>query len=549
MKVISPRQIDFRGGLSLTRASKATYIDANGNWIDAAINEVRFHHYEDDEGNFHFESILIEPERNNYIKSTGTTGAGLAYPDNMALKSSQTVTFPSGTVAVVLSFYGTGILRITSTSVGAPAFTKDIKGTGNNVRTYFTIPVAESYRQYNIAFIGSVYESVFAVNAEPLTSSDVDGVVNRGGPNSEVYHQFCRPTSWIPTGLTVPVNRKADIVSTSGIFSGFGVDFQTDPNYPDYSPTTTYNLGDRVNYGSFVFKSLIAANVGNTPDTNPTKWEKVRVETYASGTTYGLAARVLYNEIIYESLEAGNIGNQPDISPTKWIRVKVNNEFAMVDLETGSSSTNNGTVLLLLHLKDEYYDSAGFMELNAQNIDVSIARYSSYGWDVERKYFTDYQRNVTIVGANLHGAVNNTKPKGTIVCFRLAPPASTPTQEVSISEMIVGNYSQIGTTQYGLTAGITDYSIKETNEFGYTDFVRRGYSKKISAQVFIDNDDLNYALRNLYDLRAQPTLWVFSDEDKYSNAAVVFGYYKDFSVVIPYPTSSMCSIEIEGLVI
>jgi hypothetical protein len=40
-------------------------------------------------------------------------------------------------------------------------------------------------------------------------------------------------------------------------------------------------------------------------------------------------------------------------------------------------------------------------------------------------------------------------------------------------------------------------------------------------------------------------VWVGSEE--YASM-IVYGFYKDFSIEISYPTVSICSLEIEGLV-
>jgi hypothetical protein len=44
--------------------------------------------------------------------------------------------------------------------------------------------------------------------------------------------------------------------------------------------------------------------------------------------------------------------------------------------------------------------------------------------------------------------------------------------------------------------------------------------------------------------RATPCLWVGTDS--YSSTTL-FGFYKDFNTVISYPTSSLLTLEIEGM--
>lgn len=118
----------------------------------------------------------------------------------------------------------------------------------------------------------------------------------------------------------------------------------------------------------------------------------------------------------------------------------------------------------------------------------------------------------------------------------------------SIGSVVFGRSSEIGTTQYGMTGGVIDFSRKETDEFGNTTFVRRAFSKRVSANVMINTAQIGRASRVLYGIRSTPTLFILTDDTAYEELAVVFGYYRDFNVEVSYPTFALCSIEIEGLI-
>lgn len=120
-------------------------------------------------------------------------------------------------------------------------------------------------------------------------------------------------------------------------------------------------------------------------------------------------------------------------------------------------------------------------------------------------------------------------------------------ETVSIGSMIYGDLASLGGTQYGASAGIVDYSVKQTDEFGNISFVERAYSKRLSAEFFIQNSELNKVQNYLYSIRATPAVWVASDDPTFEEALIIYGFMKDFSTVIAYPSHSMCNIEIEGL--
>ena len=118
---------------------------------------------------------------------------------------------------------------------------------------------------------------------------------------------------------------------------------------------------------------------------------------------------------------------------------------------------------------------------------------------------------------------------------------------VSLAQMLVGDLVTLGKTEYGASAGIVDYSIKQTDEFGTTTFVKRAFSKRLNASFNIENSNLNRVQSYLYTLRATPAVWIASDEARFEETLIVYGFYKDFSTEIAYPTFSRCNIEIESL--
>jgi hypothetical protein len=52
----------------------------------------------------------------------------------------------------------------------------------------------------------------------------------------------------------------------------------------------------------------------------------------------------------------------------------------------------------------------------------------------------------------------------------------------------------------------------------------------------------------MYSLRAKPCVWIAADDPLLQEPLIVYGFYKDFSTDIAYPSYSMCSISIEGLI-
>lgn len=129
------------------------------------------------------------------------------------------------------------------------------------------------------------------------------------------------------------------------------------------------------------------------------------------------------------------------------------------------------------------------------------------------------------------------------VVFTLTITGTTP----KIGSFIYGNVVTIGSTQMGVGLGIVDYSTKASDEYGNTTFVERAFSKRMEPQVYVDNSKLRYVNKTLEEIRAIPTVWIGSEDEMY-DPLVIFGFFKDYSISISYPTVSMLSLTIEGLI-
>lgn len=117
---------------------------------------------------------------------------------------------------------------------------------------------------------------------------------------------------------------------------------------------------------------------------------------------------------------------------------------------------------------------------------------------------------------------------------------------ISCGAALYGNTVEIGDVEYGATAGITDYSRKETDEFGITTLVERGFSKHTSYSMQISNTQLRRVFSTLAALRATPAVWIASDDYKFT-PLTAFGYPRDWGINVQYADYSSVSLEIEGM--
>lgn len=273
---------------------------------------------------------------------------------------------------------------------------------------------------------------------------------------------------------------------------------------------------------------------------------------WSSGTTYSTGQVVTYSGKRWESLQNTNLNKQPDTNPTWWLDLGADNKHSMFDLVIGTSTTALETLTVVIK-PGEIFDSIALINLNASIVKITV-RDGISGPIV-------YEKTAGLSGTNVQDWYQyffyGPLLKRTQVIFNNIPPyinahitlelEAGDGEYVSLAQIVYGGLSVIGMTQYGANAGIVDYSIKNTDEFGNVSFVKRAYSKRVSAQVIVENSQLNRVQNYLYSIRATPAVWVVSDVPTFEEALVVYGWYRDFSTDIAYPTFSMMSIEIEGL--
>jgi hypothetical protein len=117
--------------------------------------------------------------------------------------------------------------------------------------------------------------------------------------------------------------------------------------------------------------------------------------------------------------------------------------------------------------------------------------------------------------------------------------------DLAVGVILIGQQQRFGRgIRLGARVGIQDYSRKETSEFGETILVQRAFAKKANFDLFIDKAEVDTLQIYLSALRATPALWIGSTEYE---STTVFGFYKNFDVLLNYPEHADCELEIEGL--
>jgi hypothetical protein len=278
-------------------------------------------------------------------------------------------------------------------------------------------------------------------------------------------------------------------------------------------------------------------------------------EAYAAwlvGTTYAKNAKVDHGTHYFNSLVNANTGNDPDTSPTFWENIGPDNKHAMFDGQV-STETTKATSPLIVTIGAGIVNSIALLGLTGKTVSVVIRDGGasppvySRTIDLEGSIILDWYMYFFEPFEQLSEVVLTDLPpySGGQITMTLSSGGA-----VAIGELLVGTVYALGemALEHGATIGIIDYSRKDTDpDTGLTTFVQRAYSKRMSGQFLIENGSINGVQKILSGIRAVPSVYIGSEATDYS-ALIVYGFYRDFSIDIAYPTHSFCRLEVEGLI-
>jgi hypothetical protein len=115
----------------------------------------------------------------------------------------------------------------------------------------------------------------------------------------------------------------------------------------------------------------------------------------------------------------------------------------------------------------------------------------------------------------------------------------------AVGHIVVGAWKKVGDALYGSSVGINDYSRKSTDDFGNTTIIPRSYSNRAEFDIALETSQAAKIRRLLAEMRSTPIVWI--GEETYEST-ILFGFYKDFNIVLAGPVLSSGTITVEGLV-
>lgn len=286
----------------------------------------------------------------------------------------------------------------------------------------------------------------------------------------------------------------------------------------------------------------------NLPEADKPAW--------SAATAYAVGAQVMHNHRIWEALAAHtNITPSANV-PDTWLDLRPTNRWAMFDDEVATQSVSSGNLVVTL-APNTPFNAISFFNVFGKRVDITMTEPAPGGG--QRTVGTrtaQLQSTLDIASwwdffftatANRSDAVLLELPTvaaGTVTITIVGHPASVaggPGAKCGL--LVMGRSVLAGATLYGVSLGIIDFSRKERDEFGRIIRVERGYSDRMELDVVVEKERFSRLRRLLASLRAKGCVYI---GDSTEDATILYGWYKDFDMIIAGQEDYTLSISLEG---
>jgi hypothetical protein len=275
---------------------------------------------------------------------------------------------------------------------------------------------------------------------------------------------------------------------------------------------------------------------------------------YSILVSYNIGDKVTYNldpvngDRNYESLIGANLDNDPSLDDgSKWLDLGPSNRWKMFD-ELNQSQSIDADLIYIKVTLGEVVNSISLLNISARTVqiimtdpidgivyDETINLISDSGinnwYDY---YFLPIERINSLVITDLPVYPD------AIIDVNLSDTGLN----VAMGVLAFGLANNIGITDYGTGIGIVDYSIKSLDSFGNFTITPRAFSKRADYAVTLKTERVAAVQNLLSSLRTTPAVWIGNENFA---STIIYGYYRDFDIVLSDFSNSECSITVEGL--
>lgn len=243
------------------------------------------------------------------------------------------------------------------------------------------------------------------------------------------------------------------------------------PEYPDWSSTTTYNIGDNVLYGNYIWKNSFTSNINNIPSDESPYWVKFGTSNYYSliDPQSKTKTTVVGNDLIVKF-------------PANYIDTIAIGYFTAATVRIENLDASNNVLLT-----QEYNQS-----INEDVFDYYDYIYAPYSDSTDKaKYFNIIKAGTQIRVSFLKGSYSG----------------------VSVGFLVGGTAVNMGKTVENVKLGWQSFSLRNTDEFGVMSITKRADQDLIDFETAIDTVNLMSLRRKAKQYKDEIVAFIIDDTE------------------------------------
>ncbi len=278
---------------------------------------------------------------------------------------------------------------------------------------------------------------------------------------------------------------------------------------------------------------------------------------WTSSDTYNYTDERRDGHYIYKY--AGTDGTNTEESPSvnslkvspKWVKIAPSNYYAMLDGETNTQTQNADTIEITI--SDTFYDTISLLEIEATSVTIDLRDSETdellYTKDydlIDTSFITDFVSYCFEESHIKTSIYANDIPiyKNAIMRVLIDATGSI----AKCGRLVFGRSFYVGEAGYGANLSIESYSRKTVDEFGNTSLTHRESVNIDSYEVFVPTAKIPILRQKAKEFDAMAVLFVMDEKNETILENLLnFGYWQDFSILIPNAKTSTISLSIKGI--
>jgi hypothetical protein len=277
---------------------------------------------------------------------------------------------------------------------------------------------------------------------------------------------------------------------------------------------------------------------------DPPSW--LSSNAYKNGDqVYVLATLTIYQRVGAVTAVTDATSPDADVAAggTKWLKVGPMNVWRAFDNSVQSQSQDSNYLVYSI-APGAFHDMLALLNVAASSVRVVV---QDAAYDVTqdltnrivanwKDYYTaEFEYREDVVFGDIPIRANN----------RITIIIKSPGGRAAVGGIIVGRSKTMGQLTQGAQASIVDYSVKTNDTFGNFTVTQRPYSKRNSHALLVPSYLLNQLFRLLEQYRAVPAMYIGAGNDY--EPWILWGYYRNFTIVLQYQDYYLCNLELESL--